>query len=56
MAKEIIAFRIDPALRKRLIKIADKQNRNISNMIETLIRQGITKSENKESDSNKNQS
>lgn len=45
MAKEVTVFRLDPDLKKRLIKVAKKQNRNVSNMIETFIKDGLDRIE-----------
>lgn len=41
MPKEILHMKIDPTLKERLRQEAEKQNRNLSNLIETLLKQAL---------------
>lgn len=38
---------IDPELKKKLERLADKRNRSISNMVETMIREEVEEAEQK---------
>ncbi|QBQ53718.1 CopG family transcriptional regulator [Nitrosococcus wardiae] len=41
MAKETLNIRIDPELRAKLVKMAKKQNRPLSNLAETLLWEAV---------------
>lgn len=46
MEKDLISFRIDQDLKSKLVEEAGVQNRTVSNMIVTFIKEGISRKEN----------
>lgn len=44
MAKQLYSFRFDPALIREVEKLAKKENRNLTNFIETLLIQKVEES------------
>ena len=42
MCKSILHMKIDPALKELARKAAEKDNRTLSNLVETLLRQHLT--------------
>lgn len=47
MAKQLYSFRFDPTLIKEIEKMAKKENRNLTNYIETLLIQKVEENKKK---------